>query len=142
MNEQTQNSLKIYQTAKALLDQTESGNNPIDGCAETVNNIFIKALGVVVGGGYSTALMFVALHNACRFQPITLGNQLPGDIIISPTGSGNGVMPNGHVGIVGEFGILSNNSENGLLQEVWTVPNWQKVYGGIGGFPVLFFRVS
>lgn len=142
MNQQTENSKKVYATAKACLGENLSGNNPVLGCAKTVNNIFLKALGSPIGGDYSTNLMFKSLQDKTRFDVITTENALPGDVIISPTGYGNGRMPNGHVGIVGVYGILSNNSEDGELHENYTVQTWVHIYQGVGGFPALFFRVK
>src|SRR3954462_12894985 len=52
-----------------------------------------------------------------------------GDIVISPTGYGNGSMPNGHVGIIGDNGqIMSNNSATGLWDIHFTLASWKARY--------------
>lgn len=142
-NEQTANSLKVYQTAKSLLGH-RLANNPQLGCAESVNYIVQEALGKPVGGGASTAEMYKALLDTTRFfqldSGITSFDPLPGDIIISPTGQGNGRLPHGHVGIIAKYGILSNNSETGLLSEHFTLESWSDLYAGYGGYPISIFR--
>jgi len=44
------------------------------------------------------------------------------------------------VGCVALYGILSNNSEDGRLEEQWTLPAWEDYYGTSMGFPVYIFR--
>lgn len=140
MEEQTKNGLRMYVEAKDSLGQALSDGNRQLGCAISVNAIALSALGEEIGGGASTARMYDCLvASQSRFKRVDA--PLPGDIIISPTGTGNGSMPHGHVGIVGKFGILSNNSENGLFEEKWKLDSWKEVYGKAGGFPVDFFRV-
>ena len=66
----------------------------------------------------------------------------PGCIIISPTGTGNGKLKNGHTGIIGKDGIImSNDSASGLFLENYTLESWKHKYGKIGGFPVEFYRL-
>ncbi len=143
-NIQTQNSTTVYNTAKSCLEKNLCADKVL-GCAETVNAIFETALGSPIGGGASTHLMYLCLTRNPSIGPlkfIEVTDPLPGDIIISPTGYGNNaVMPNGHVGIVAKYGILSNNSENGLLQEYYTIQTWSDRYQTKGGYPVYYFRV-
>jgi len=40
----------------------------------------------------------------------------------------------------GDFGIVSNDSNTGLLLELWDLARWRKFYGVQGGLPVAFFR--
>jgi hypothetical protein len=71
----------------------------------------------------------------------------PGALIISPTGYGTGRIT-GHTGFLGkygkmypgDYGIVSNDSNSGLLLELWDLTRWQKYYGKQGGLPVAFFR--
>jgi hypothetical protein len=140
-NVQTPNSIKVYETAKECLGKNLCENR-IYGCAETINAIFQFALGQPIGGLASTYFMYKVLTTTpTRFKQVT--DPLPGDIIISTTGYGKNepIIPNGHVGIVGRFGILSNNSNDGLLEENYTIPQWQKRYVDQGGYPMNFFRV-
>lgn len=138
MNQQTSNSLKVYNTAKSLIGQALAPD-PVLGCAETVNIIFKQAIGVEAGGEASTQAMYTALQDTKRFTFITRCNALPGDIIISPTGLGK--YPHGHVGIVAIYGILSNSSSDGRLHENYDIDTWTNYFERQGGFPVLFFRV-
>jgi hypothetical protein len=105
-----------------------------------VNEVFRQALGTRVGGGASTKLMYEILEKSDRFIPVEYS--LPGDIVISPTGYGNGNLPNGHVGIVGKYGIMSNNSETGFWELNYTLVGWIKQFRTFGGFPVRFYRVK
>lgn len=109
------------------------------GCAETVNTLCSIAFGIPAGGGLSTTGMYQALLSHEKF--IRVYSPLPGDIVISPTGYGNGNMSHGHVGVVvaGER-IASNNSYNSLLEINYTINSWKERYGKVGGFPVVFFR--
>lgn len=127
--------------AKACLGKDLCGNTNIAfGCAQTVNSIVEAAIGVTIGGGASTYLMYQCLNSQpTRF--IKAADPEPGDIVISPSGYSSKGVPNGHVGIVGRFGVLSNNSVNGLLQEDYTLETWQDFFGVKDGFPVDFFHV-
>lgn len=108
-------------------------------CAETVNDIHQYAFGFQIGGTVSTALLYSALNVSKYFTRVD--NPLPGDIIISPTGYGNGVLPNGHVGIVGPGNtIMSNTSANGKFLSNYTLSTWSVRYKQTGGYPVIFFR--
>lgn len=147
MNQQTDNSVKLYNTAKALMGTAVAPKNAADGygmfgCALTVNGIAEHALGEEIGGGASTTLMQKALSDTTRFTLITPDDALPGDIIISPTGLAANPATHGHVGIIAIYGILSNNSEDGLLEEQWTLAQWKQVYGVELGFPVLIYRIK
>lgn len=136
---QTMNSLKVYLMAKQCLGQNLCEDKML-GCAETVNAVFEAALGSPVGGGASTFLMYQVLKSSPRFKQVIA--PLAGDIIISPTGTGTGGLLNGHVGIVGIYGILSNDSYTGLLEEKYTKQTWADYYGKQGGFPILYYRVN
>jgi hypothetical protein len=140
MNQQTPNSLKLYLAAKASLGQTLSDGNANFGCAITVNNIAIKAWGHPIGGGASTNLMYGYLKDTTTFKPVLLADVLAGDIIIAPTGYATDPTQHGHVGVVGQFGILSNSSEDGAVHEQWNIPRWLAYYVQSLGFPLAIFR--
>lgn len=133
---------KIYKAALAALgtDASPSDLAPDElGCAETVNAIVKKALGYEVGGTLSTNLMYKALLTSSKF--IKVDQALPGDIIISPTGYGNGKLSNGHVAIAGENDtIMSNSSATGTFESNYTQKTWDARYVTKGGYPKAFFR--
>lgn len=141
------NAAKLYEQAKKLIGTDASPNDAAPdnlACAETVNRIVALALGAPIGGGTSTYAMWQVLRSdSKRWTPIMGSEALPGDIIISPTGgTTNARLEHGHVGIVAKHGILSNNSENGLLCENYDIPTWKRYYSGFGLLPTLFYRVS
>lgn len=113
------------------------------GCAETVNAIHKREFGFEIGGGLSTALMYKALEVSPYFQRVDQPDK--GDIALSPTGMGNGNLPNGHVGIVGDgVGegrvIMSNDSFKGTFEANYTIKKWKDRYMVKGGYPLLFYR--
>lgn len=133
---------RLYLGAISSLGKDASPNDiaPDEyGCAETVNDIHRKVFGSPIGGDVSTYRMYQALMKHPRF--LGVDTPLEGDVIISPTGYGNGGLTNGHVGIVGKGGIvMSNDSGTGLFSENFTLNSWRKRYVGKGGYPVKFFR--
>lgn len=133
----------LYKTALSFLGTDASPNDlaPDDlACAETVNEIHKKAFGIHIDEpGLSTTSLYAAMkHLTSMFQSVP--DPLPGDIIISPTGYGNGNLAHGHVGIMSKYRIFSNNSATGNLTEYYTLETWRDRYQKLGGFPVLFFR--
>lgn len=142
VDEQTENGKILYQTAIGLIGQDLTGSTPDRyGCAASVNHVFEKAFGIPIGGGASTFLMNIALSDKKRF--IEVERPLPGDIIISPTGSTTKkTLTNGHVGTFGQdFKIMSNSSETGKWSENWDLKRWKQYYQDFGGFPIKIYRV-
>lgn len=142
MNEQTQNSMRLYEEAKAHLDKNLCENFE-DGCAETVSNLILLALGPVIIATASTYMLLRTLCASSSFKEVGTFEALPGDIIISATGTSTispPPFPHGHTGIVARYGILSNNSDNGLLQEKWNLDSWDDHYAVAGGYPTRVFR--
>lgn len=136
------NSQKLYLAAKASLgkDMVEDPTiEPFLSCAASVNEVFKLAFGKEIGGGASTALLYQTLRADPRFA-LAPGNAV-GNIIISPSGMSSKGAPHGHVGICGMYGILSNNSMNGLWQEYYTEQSWDSYYVEKLGFPVFYFKV-
>lgn len=108
-------------------------------CANSVTIIVKNALGSFPEGSISTYFMYRALLASNGFMRVD--SPLPGDIIISPTGYGNGKLSNGHVGLVGEDEkVMSNSSDTGLFTENYTLKTWKKRYVDIGGYPLVYFR--
>lgn len=132
----------LYQTAVESLGKDASPNDAAPdeyGCAETVNAIHKKAFGDPIGGDVSTLRMYKCLQTRFDFKQVQ--DPQRGDIIISPTGSGGTKeVPNGHVGIMADNGvIMSNSSANGLFLKNYTLASWRNRYEK-AGYPVLFFR--
>ncbi len=131
------NQQVLYDVAKSCLGRDMALTQNELGCAEAVNAVHKQAFGSEIGGGLSTAAMYAELLTDARFM--ATDTPLPGDVIISPTGKGN-PGTHGHVGIVAKYGILSNNSLNGLWQEKYTLDSWYKFYTVKLGFPIYYFR--
>lgn len=143
LNRLTKNNRTIlHTTAIGCLGIDASPNDVAPdeyGCAETVNAIYEKAFGRQIGGTVSTYSMYEALQYSPEFIRVDI--PLPGDIVISPTGHGNGNLSNGHVGIVfSSDQIMSNSSETGTFEKNYTVREWRERYVFRGGYPMVYFR--
>lgn len=124
---------KIYQKAKECLGRDMSAKFNEYGCAEACNAVFKLATGREIGGDVSTYRMYQSLLTDKDFKQVN--EPEAGDLIIAPTGYGQG---SGHVGIVGENNkIMSNNSYNSLWEENYTLFTWKIKYKS---FPILFYR--
>lgn len=111
------------------------------GCAQTVNNILKACLGYVAGGGASTAKMLEVIVDDNNFIEVTRTQARAGDIILSATGTGNGTIAHGHVGFLGENGVIySNNSYKDMLDDHLTAVQWKSYFVDKGGFKVRYFR--
>lgn len=130
----------LYSTAKSCLGKDMVDDPGVDasvGCADSVNSVYKLAFGKELGGGASTAEMYKVLKKSYT----QVDTAQPGDIVISPTGYSIKGAPHGHVGIVGYYGIMSNNSMTGLWSEYYTLPTWIAYYQTKLGFPVEFYRI-
>jgi len=136
------NAEKLYETALSFIGTDASPNDEAPdelGCAETVNAIHKKCFGDYIGGDVSTYRLFQSIKERKDFTLVDMPEA--GDIIISPTGYGNGVVKNGHAGFVMKDGkIASNDSGSGLFKENYTLATWNKRYAQLGGYPVYFYR--
>ena len=131
--------LVLYDVAKACLGKDMAPLENEYGCAEALNEVYKKAFGSPIGGGLSSYLLYHALKKGNFLKVL---EPLEGDIIISPTGFGNGNVKSGHVGIVSTNDkIMSNTSRNGLWEENYTLKGWKERFEIQGGYPVFFFRV-
>ena len=143
---QTEASKRIYTVSKNLLypqrDITPQDLADDDlACAESVSQV-LKMCGVrglPQGGIVSTIKLFEFLSSSEQF--IKVDNPLPGDVIISVTGTGNGKLANGHCGIVGVVNIMNNHSDTGLWIASYTLEQWDKRYRVYGGMVSNFFRM-
>lgn len=141
MNPDKSNSGSIYLMAISKLGHDASPNDLVDddvACAESVTTILHTLwpeMPIITG----TWTLWEYLKKSKHFQKTLFPQK--GDIVISPTGTGNGRLRNGHVGIVGEGEmIISNDSPTGLFLENFTMSSWKKKYVGAGGFPMEFYR--
>ena len=131
---------KLYQVAMECLGKDLVPEEDDLACMGALNAVFKKAFNEEIGGGLSTYRAYQILRIDTRFQKALV--PLKGDIIISPTGYGNGTFRNGHTGIVGEDEkVMSNTSANGLWLANYTLTSWKKRYKDYGGFPMVYFRV-
>jgi hypothetical protein len=85
-----------------------------------------------------TGAMFNHLKKDKRFKgTLDIGKW---QIIISPTGWGNGSIPNGHIGFISENGLIySNDSRSGKFVQNFTIGSWVDYYRVKGGYPVFIF---
>lgn len=112
-------------------------------CAESINGVFKEAFGEFIGSGAaltSTAALYQTLRTDSRFELVI--NALPGDIVISPTGTSTKGSAHGHVGIWGKETIMSNDSSTGKWLANYLLRNWKLVFHDTLGFPVFYFRVK
>jgi len=132
-------SERLYRRAVACLGKDVAPTQNEYGCAEAVNHVHKLEFGDEIGGDVSTTKLYDAIRKRDDFVNVAIPRR--GDIIISPTGYGNGRIYNGHTGYVHDNGnIMSNDSRTGLFLINYTIRNWKKTYGEIGGFPCLFYR--
>ena len=142
----TGTSEDIYRMAKSLLGKKVRTVSKELACANCINIIVKKAIGKEIGGGSSTWRMYNEIRKEKLF--IEVKEPRKGDIILSPTGfqtnfkDGKPIISNGHVGILGEYKIYSNDSNTGLLSDKWTIKKWKQYYGILGGFPIEYYRLK
>lgn len=109
-------------------------------CAESFSTIVNDQFGdfpIVVGTGQ----LLQVLINHRNF--VRVNYPQPGDVIIYATGTGNGRIKHGHVGIVDEDNskVLSNNSnDRGKWSNHLTIGWMRDYYGRQGGYPEYLFR--
>lgn len=107
------------------------------GCAEAVTTILKECgtLDQVIAGTWT-------LNDHLQKSKYWLPTPQPqaGDIIISPTGSVKNAPFRGHVGIVGNNGIVyANNSWTGKWSTNYTLDTWKEHYHKAGGYPVYYY---
>lgn len=130
----------IYQEALNHIGVDASPDDLVDdvvGCAESVSAILQKHINMpIITGTYT---LFDYMNKSTNFARTDI--PMPGNIIISPTGMGDGSM-RGHVGIVGKNDVvMSNDSYSGKWMANYTIPAWRARYSGQGKMPVYFFKV-
>lgn len=128
----------LYQVAYDCLGLDMAPTQDELGCAESVSFVLMKAgvKGLPSAGITGT----YTLNEWLKKNLKAVKEPLPGDIIMSATGTGNGSIKNGHVGIVGKHSIMSNNYKTFKWDWHLKMDWWNEYYGKKGGFPVLFYR--
>ena len=87
----------------------------------------------------STRGLFLYFIQSPSFNKVTTPSK--GSIIINITGSGNGVVKNGHCGVVGKAWIMSNDSRTGTWEANFTFEGWERFYKTRGGMETHYFDV-
>lgn len=110
------------------------------GCVESVACIFRQCFGYSIGEELSTYRLYEVLRKSPLWTLIPISAALRGDLILSPSGLGNGTI-SGHTGYIGENGlIMSNDSATGLFSTKYDLKKWLERYQQKGGMPVFCFR--
>lgn len=142
-NRESIKRIELYLQALKHLGTDASPNDVAPdelGCADSVSQILLKTFPGIIKGSVSTRELNQQLNSSKHFVRVT--KFLPGDIIMSPTGSGNGGLRNGHVGIVGEEeNIMSNSSATGKWENNYNLKSWVARYRVMGGYPIFFYRI-
>jgi len=133
---------RLYDAAYSCLgkNMTSPGVPTSLGCASSLNNVFKKAFGTVIGGGASTAEMFRILKADPRFREVS--KPALGDIAMNASGTSTKGVPNGHVGIWGKNSVMSNNSLTGKWDAHYTLKGWVDFFEKKEGFKTRYFRVK
>lgn len=131
------NSERLYDLAKSCMGKDIAKTQNELGCAEAVSYLLknIQLANFPPKGFLSTADLYYWLKKYATQLDVSE----TGCVIISPTGFSANL--HGHVGIVANHGILSNNSMTGLFDEYYTLPKWEAYYKVKLGFPIFYFRV-
>lgn len=116
-------------------DASPLNNAPQDlACAESVSYLLRRC-------GYSVPLLVstIDLNNWLNKNFKLTTEWKAGNIIMSPTGSGNGSIV-GHVGICDENTIWSNDSATGLWLDKYTLQGWIRRWRTLGGMPLYYYN--
>lgn len=141
------NRVHLFTVAESFIGVDASPADQADdnyGCADSMCGVLTKAFPRNVGFPWtvSTYTLWQSLRNSPKY--IQVSNPLPGDILVSPTGTSailNTPIKNGHTGIVGAVGtIMSNNSLKGIWESNFTMDSWKARYVDRGGYKMYFFR--
>lgn len=133
----------LVEAAKRALRKNLSAGTGVPyyvACAISVNKVHTNAFSFPIGGGASTADLYEALLVSKYFKLVQTATA--GCIVIAPTGMGkNKMYPHGHVGIVGNFGICSNDSSTGLWSENYAnIEAWKEQFETTEGYPTYIFE--
>lgn len=108
------------------------------GCAESVSALLKKVIPFRTITG--TWTLWDTLRRDTRFIEMQ-GEPRRGDIILSPTGTGNGLI-RGHVGIYGpDKSIMSATSDDGVWRYNYTEEKWRSRFEFYGGMQSYIYRL-
>ena len=143
MNEQTENSKRLYALAKSLLytDITPEDKVSDDvACASSLSQLLrmLGVKGISTGGIASTIALDEFLENSVQFSQVD--TPLPGDVCINVTGTGNGNLKHGHVGTWGKAYVMSNDSPTGLWLAGYKHKEWIDYFEVFGGMRTKYYR--
>lgn len=135
---------ELYALSKSLLGQRLGRDKSIpwmvncaNACTDVLYRAGVKGLGTKGIAGTASLLHF--FETSGQFKEVY--SSVPGAIIISATGTGNG-KARGHVGISGNNQIMSNNSESGRWDTVWEEDRWVAYYTKYGGMSTRHFVLA
>lgn len=136
---------KLYYTALQFLDRDASPRDRADdeyACAESVDEVYKACFGHYIGRRITPTLSTAEMYRILEDSPdfIAVKQAEIGCIVLSPTGYGNGVLKNGHIGYCGKWQIMSNDSRNGQWGTYFNYDKWYNYYANKGGFPVLYYK--
>jgi hypothetical protein len=119
-------------------DASPEDNVPDEvGCVESIVNV-IREVYPDFPTIYHTMLLYYELVKNPHFKS-TLEIK-KGNIIVSPTGSGNGTI-RGHCGVIAEDNrIISANSKTGHWENNYSLQNWINNFRGKGGLRIYIFE--
>jgi len=109
------------------------------GCAESCSRLIREVVPgfPVITGTYSLDET-LRLHG----QFVSLQTPIDGCIVMAATGTGNGKLANGHVGIYVGGRVFSNNSFSGKWDAHYSLLTFKQRYFGIGAFPIRYYSVK
>ena len=109
-------------------------------CAETFSRIIQK-----IYLDFPTLLSTIAIKQHFRIDKrfkATLDLK-DWQVILCVTGTGNGKITHGHVGIIGENNLIySNDSFSGKFSQNYTLQEWIDRYRVKGGFPIYVYDIT
>ncbi len=132
---------ELYNVAYSLLGHHLTLDDTIPavvGCGEAVSFVVNEIASELVPpkGIPGTAGWYEMMSKSARFKEVP--EPTKGSIIVSVTGTGNGSR-RGHIGIMGNYRIMSNNSDTGLWGDEWTLGRWLRYYKEIGGLTTKYY---
>lgn len=141
-------NISLYCLAKSLLGKHLTLDNSVSpdvGCAEAVSKILsLEGIDVPAGGIPGTISLYEWMKSSPLFEEVM--QPMEGVIIISPTVGSK----HGHVGLLGalnvmynnDWGIMSNDSDTGLLREKWSLTAWEQYYAQYLGLSIFYFNLK
>lgn len=138
------NRERLYNRAKSFIGRDASPKDTVSddvACVESLQCVYRDEFGEFIATGAaftSTWSLLITLKDHVDFYEVT--EPLPGDIILSATGTGNGSIDYGHVGVCGKTHIMSNTSDTGIWEPNYTYKEWDDYFFKRGGFPTSYFR--